>query len=224
MRFTGEIGELPEKMDCRSGLEESFSKESLDKYEKLLGDEGQDEQSDTHNLKDLETEFEENIEVFAKEYADVVNSNRPWSWNEDIVGGEELTSGQRRAIREYAREHGLVPEVPTYEKDGKTYADFSNFSVFECSLEKENWGKTDKEQFDLCNQKLKNEVTDAPEMGKLFSEDQLEQINEGTTPSGYTWHHSEKDGIMQLVPYGVHNSTNHCGGRSEGNWADSPRY
>ncbi|MDO5479946.1 MAG: HNH endonuclease [Clostridia bacterium] len=36
---------------------------------------------------------------------------------------------------------------------------------------------------------------------------------------GYTWHHTEKSGIMQLVPRGIHRITPHNGGRSPGMWA-----
>lgn len=40
---------------------------------------------------------------------------------------------------------------------------------------------------------------------------------------GYTWHHTETPGKMQLVPTGIHNITTHNGGRTAGMWADSPR-
>jgi len=183
----------------------------------------EEKQQKIQDFLDGKIDFEEVKEIFAEYYADAVNSDHPWSWGDTIPGGDELTGGQRKAIREYAREKGMVPTVPTYEKDGKTYADFSEHQVFECVLNKEDWPKTDKEQFDKCNEMLKKAIEENPELAKQFTKEQLEQINRGETPSGYTWHHSEKDGVMQLVPYGVHNSTNHHGGRSEGNWADAPR-
>lgn len=172
---------------------------------------------------DGKIEFDEVKEIFAEYYANAVNSNKPWSWGENIPGGDELTGSQRKAIFEYAREKGMVPYVPIREENGKKYADFSAFKVFECILDKEYWDKRDPEQFAKCNEMLKKAIEENPELAKQFTEEQLEQINRGETPSGYTWHHSEKDGTMQLVPYGVHNSTYHHGGRSEGNWADSPR-
>ena len=183
----------------------------------------EEKQQKIQDFLDGKIDFEEVKEIFAEYYADAVNSDHPWSWGDTIPGGDELSGGQRKAIREYAREKGMVPTAPTYEKDGKTYADFSEYQVFECVLNKEDWPKTDKEQFDKCNEMLKKAIEENPELAKQFTKEQLEQINRGETPSGYTWHHSEKDGVMQLVPYGVHNSTNHHGGRSEGNWADAPR-
>ncbi len=156
-------------------------------------------------------------------YAEKVNSNEPWKWC-DIPGGETLTAGQREKIKEYARDTGAVPVAPVSKEGEIVYADFSEFSVFECTLEKDKWKSTDSIQFDDCNQKLKADVENNDSLAGKFTKEQLQDIKEGKTPRGYTWHHSEKDGVMQLVPFGVHNSTYHNGGRSEGNWADAPRY
>lgn len=170
---------------------------------------------------DGDLEFNEVKVVFAEYYADSVNSNRPWSWGESIYGGSELTGKQRKEVCEYAREHGMVSTVAVTEVNGKRYADFSEYKVFECILEKELWNKTDAEQFSQCNEQLKKSLEEGNSIS--FSDEQLEKIEKQETPMGYTWHHSEKDGMMQLVPYGIHNSTHHHGGRSEGNWADAPR-
>lgn len=169
-------------------------------------------------------DFDEVKEIYAEYYADAVNSNKPWTWNETIPGGDALSAGQKKKIKDCAQENELIPKVPIVEKDGKKYADFSKFTVFQCILDKEDWSKTDQEQFAKCNEQLKEAILKDPELAKQFTSEQIEQIMNGNTPSGYTWHHSEVDGTMQLVPFGIHNSTNHCGGRSEGHWADAPRY
>jgi hypothetical protein len=214
------------------------------KFDKLFMDEELDMQTESEKLtdgsekKELTEEeklekiqefidgkigFEEVKEIIAEYYAKCVNSNRPWSWGEDVPGGDWLTGGQRKEICEYAREKGMVPTVPVYQRDGKRIADFSQFRVFQCILDRGDWNKSDLEQFAKCNEMLKKAIEENPELAKKFTEQQLKEIMDGKTPSGYTWHHSEKDGTMELVPYGVHNSTYHCGGRSEGYWADAPR-
>ncbi|MCR5771711.1 MAG: HNH endonuclease [Butyrivibrio sp.] len=170
-----------------------------------------------------ELSFEDVKEILAEYYAKAVNSNKPWTWDENVPGGDALSAKQKKEIREYAREKGWVPTVPVREENGKTYADFSEYVAFETALDKDDWNKTDREQFDKCNQALKKAIKENPDLAKQFTKEQLEQIMNGETPDGYTWHHSEKDGTMQLVPFGVHNSTNHHGGRSEGEWADAPR-
>ena len=126
----------------------------------------EEKQQKIQDFLDGKIDFEEVKEIFAEYYADAVNSNHPWSWGDTIPGGDELTGGQRKAIREYAREKGMVPTAPTYEKDGKTYADFSEYQVFECVLNKEDWPKTDKEQFDKCNEMLKKAIEENPELAK----------------------------------------------------------
>lgn len=64
-----------------------------------------------------------------------------------------------------------------------------------------------------CNASLKNEVTGDPEKyADVFTEKQLEQIANGKTPEGYTWHHHQQVGQMQLVDYDEHRSNSHLGG------------
>ena len=54
---------------------------------------------------------------------------------------------------------------------------------------------------------------------------QFRWLNEkiGRSIKGYTWHHTEILGKMQLVPTGIHNITTHNGGRTAGMWAGAPR-
>ncbi|WP_353056171.1 HNH endonuclease signature motif containing protein [Priestia koreensis] len=63
-------------------------------------------------------------------------------------------------------------------------------------LPEEFWRGTDREQFNWLDSRI-----------------------EGGRPKGMTWHHSEIDGKMELVPFGIHNIINHKGGRSPGHWA-----
>lgn len=222
------------KEETLSGIQD-FKEDPEAKYESLF-DEETDNSAETKELTEEEkqqkiqefldgkAEFDEVKEIFAGYYADAVNSNRPWSWDENVPGSENLTGAQRKAVTEYARETEMVPTVSTREVDGKRYADFSPFTVFECILDREDWNKTDSEQFRSCNEMLKNAIKENPALAEKFTDEQLEQIERGETPTGYTWHHSEIDGTMQLVLYGIHHTTNHHGGRSEGGWANSPRY
>lgn len=80
-------------------------------------------------------------------------------------------------------------------------------------LPKEKLFATDKEQFDFCNQDLKNKVEADSEFRKRFDEIQFEQIMDGETPDGYTWHHDADVGKMQLVDTEIHQKTGHTGGR-----------
>lgn len=87
-------------------------------------------------------------------------------------------------------------------------------SVYDTKLPSEQYKASDAVQFNTCNQKLKESVNNNPDLRSKFNDRQLEQIENGDRPSGYTWHHNEKKGRMQLVPTDVHSKTPHTGGRS----------
>ena len=81
-------------------------------------------------------------------------------------------------------------------------------------LPEDLYQSTDREQFAECNTQLKEDVKKDPELAKQFSAEQLEQIENGDTPDGYTWHHNEETGKMQLVDSDIHSKTGHTGGKT----------
>lgn len=72
----------------------------------------------------------------------------------------------------------------------------------------------DRTQFAECNKQLAEKVAKDPELRAQFTEDQLADIEDGYTPEGYTWHHNEEKGKMQLVDSDIHSQTRHTGGRN----------
>ena len=93
-----------------------------------------------------------------------------------------------------------------------TFPEFD--SLFDVQLPDDMLQASDAKQFGECNNQLKEAVEKNPELAKKFTEDQLEQIKNGDTPDGYTWHHNEEKGKMQLVDSETHARTGHTGGRS----------
>lgn len=69
-----------------------------------------------------------------------------------------------------------------------------------------------------CNAALKEAVENDPELRSKFTEEQLKDIEEGRTPTGYVWHHNEEPGKMQLVKREDHDrvigGAAHTGGNS----------
>lgn len=86
--------------------------------------------------------------------------------------------------------------------------------VFEGELPEELYQESDKKQFAECNKQLKEAVEKDPELAKKFTPEQIEQIKNGDTPDGYTWHHNEEKGKMQLVDSDTHAKTGHTGGKT----------
>lgn len=73
-------------------------------------------------------------------------------------------------------------------------------------------------QFKECNKQLQERVENDPELRNTFTDEQLEEIQDGDTPSGYVWHHNEETGKMQLVKIEDHDRTQggaaHTGGKA----------
>lgn len=136
----------------------------------------------------------------AQQYAKLVNSNKRWSWEKDFPGGENLTRGQKEAIKRQAIAEGLIPDVPF--KPGTKFPDFEKAGLVSRveHLPEHLWKTGDKAQFKWLDSQIP-----------------------GGRPSGFTWHHSELPGRMELVPFGPHNIITHSGGRSTGMWAAGKR-
>lgn len=73
---------------------------------------------------------------------------------------------------------------------------------------------SNKDQFDYANNKLRDAVNSDTELSTKFSDEQLEQINNGDRPDGYVWHHTENPGELQLIDKDTHDKTGHTGGQA----------
>lgn len=106
-----------------------------------------------------------------------------------------------------------------YYNDVKIEGVFPVFeSKFDMQLNPEDYQKSNTKQFSEANKALKTEIENNPELEKQFTKEQLEDIKNGDTPRGYTWHHNEEPGKMQLVKTSDHDRTiggaAHTGGNS----------
>jgi hypothetical protein len=144
--------------------------------------------------------FAAQIDAASEAYADAVRSNRPWSWRKNIPNSASLTLPMQRAVRLRAIERGLIPEVPY--KIGTRYPDFERAGVIKRvdELPQELWMQSDDVQFAWLDARIP-----------------------GGRSAEFTWHHSEIPGRMELVPFGIHNTIDHIGGRSTSHWAHAPR-
>lgn len=124
--------------------------------------------------------------------------------NQELAGQEHPETGVRYEHCSVTLEDGKNYDVvaPRFE------------SQFDVALNKEDYGKSDYLQSKTCNEKLQEAVQTDPELASRFSGEQLEQIRNGDTPKGYTWHHDVYPGQMQLVDSSVHVLTRHTGGRA----------
>ena len=124
--------------------------------------------------------------------------------NESLDGDRHPITGvpfERKTV-EYADGNEVTGVFPVFD------------SEFDAQLPDELLQSSDREQFDECNKQLKEAVENDSELAAKFTPEQLEQIMNGDTPDGYTWHHNEEKGKMQLVDADTHAQTGHTGGKT----------
>ncbi len=129
----------------------------------------------------------------------------------EINTRNESLEGGRHPITGVPFERKTVEDSDGNEVTG-VFPEFN--STFDTKLPENLYQASDKEQFADCNNQLKETVEKDPELAKKFTPEQLEQIKNGDTPDGYTWHHNEERGKMQLVDSDVHAKTGHTGGKT----------
>lgn len=127
--------------------------------------------------------------------------------NEEIEGKKHEGSGVEY-VRKTIDVNGVKVEVVVPDFD----------SAFDAQLPEDLLKESNPKQFKECNQQLKDAINKDPELRKKFTEEQIEDIMDGKTPEGYTWHHDAETGKMQLVETKTHDRTQggaaHTGGKS----------
>jgi hypothetical protein len=123
--------------------------------------------------------------------------------NQDLEGKEHPETGVPFEKKIVKNDKGEDVEVVVPKFDSK----------FDAQLPENLEKASDKEQNEECNKQLKEAVENDPDLKEQFTDEQLEQIMDGETPDGYTWHHDAEKGKMQLVDSETHAKTGHTGGR-----------
>lgn len=226
------VGEMPDaKGEGREVLKEKESDAADELRGKMDAEGGQpdagsvveNEPIEVQNT--IETEMSpatESQEVF--ETQESVDSAELVETQEGAPVAEQSTPTEYNLITRNQSLEGDVHPVTGVPFEQKTVIDaegnkvtgvFPKFeSGFDAQLPEDMLKASDKEQFAECNKQLGDAVSKDPATAKKFTGEQCEQIANGDTPDGYTWHHNEERGKMQLVETDVHAQTGHTGGRS----------
>lgn len=202
-----ESDELPDDLesDLDSKYDSYMEDKDLSSFEKRRAT---DVSEDDSNSDDLDSEVDNHYNDYierGEEQTDNAESSseRIKCRNENLEGEEHPETGvpfERKQVEVDGKQYEVV--VPEFE------------SSYDAQLPENMYEATDREQFKECNSQLKNEVATNKDLREQFDDEQLEQIENGDTPDGYTWHHDAEAGKMQLVDTETHQKTGHTGGRS----------
>lgn len=177
------------------------------------------------NMKDLPSVFEKNGNIYDNE------TSKSFETEKNIQNLSKIDEASEKGVSDIqkitcrneslaGREHP-VTGVPYVEKvvenaDGEkikvVVPEFD--STFNAQLPENLYQATDSKQFSECNAQLKKAIKKDPQLKDKFTSEQLEQIENNDTPDGYTWHHHEEKGKMELVDSSIHNKTGHTGGKA----------
>ncbi|SER24079.1 DNase/tRNase domain of colicin-like bacteriocin [Gracilibacillus ureilyticus] len=104
-------------------------------------------------------------------------------------------------------------ELPNDEVVEGTFPVFD--SVFTTVIAEDLYLDSDRVHFNLANETLYQAILTEPELASQLNLTQadMQGLANGETPEGFTWHHSEEPGKIQLVDEEIHQQTGHTGGR-----------
>lgn len=88
-------------------------------------------------------------------------------------------------------------------------------SYYDVQLPREQYLASDHVQFKTANRMLYADILYDPSIADELelTNQETEDLIKGLTPEGYTWHHNEDSGSLQLVSETIHSKTAHTGGR-----------
>lgn len=100
----------------------------------------------------------------------------------------------------------------------KVRFDAKGFPIFKAyytvKLRRKDFKEARERHFYIANKTLYNDKSPKAKIKSKFSKKQIKQLSQGVTPDGYTWHHHQNAGVLQLVEEETHAKTYHHGGYS----------
>ncbi|WP_082686390.1 HNH endonuclease [Bacillus coahuilensis] len=114
-------------------------------------------------------------------------------------------------------ETGVPFETKTVDlPNGEVTGSFPVFDSFHnVILPEDMYLQSDSVHFSYANLDLYEAIQENPSIAREIglTPSEIVQLGEGQTPEGFTWHHSEEPGLLQLVEEDEHHNTGHTGGR-----------
>jgi hypothetical protein len=137
----------------------------------------------------------------------------------DIVEAEDIET-RNDHLNGYEHPETGVPfvektvELPNGQVVEGTFPVFD--SKFNVMIAEELYLESDDVHFKVANDTLYQAIQEDPKLAQQLglSQADVQALANGQTPEGYTWHHNEEPGLLQLVDEEIHEQTGHTGGRS----------
>lgn len=127
----------------------------------------------------------------------------------DTLGG--VFAGRKVVIvnGKLANSFHPVSGVP-FDVDGFPIFD----AKFEAKIETDLFTASNSTHFSKANEQLLEAIRRDPSLAAQFTDEDIKRLEKKLNPKGYTWHHHQEPGRLQLVDSDLHEKTGHTGGRA----------
>ncbi|RUL48185.1 HNH endonuclease [Lysinibacillus antri] len=131
----------------------------------------------------------------------------------DTVEAEDLETRNDHLAGDVHPETGVPFVEKTINGQVGTYPVFE--SQFNVVIAEQLYLESDHVHFSVANDTLYEAIIENPNLASDLGLSQLDvqALANGQTPDGFTWHHNEEPGVIQLVDEETHQQTGHTGGR-----------
>ena len=176
--------------------------------------------ADTENVKSAE-ELSENVDENLEKTEKVLENERYRDYNKNKGSDDEPPQYETLKSRNMRYEGKINPlsGVP-YERRVVTYKGKQYYIVVpkfdivgQATLSDDFLFRSNSVQFRQATKLLYEQIKQHSELGAVFTESQLKDIEKGNKLAGYTWHHDTDVGVMSLVDKDIHKITKHTGGK-----------
>lgn len=157
---------------------------------------------------------------------DIEHQAGPFFWAPRFQTSFKGTKGRTTSYTPYKKRHKTIINGKLRNKSHPVTGikiDKDGFPVFKSyftiTLKRSLVRSSNYHQFKACNASLKAAIKKDSVLRNKFTSSQIQDIKNGITPNGKTWHHHQITGKMQLVDSWSHGKTGHTGGRSI--WANT---
>lgn len=111
---------------------------------------------------------------------------------------------------------GIPGRANKTDKKTNVRFDSKGFPIFKSyytvKLKRKDFRASREKHFYIANKMLYKDKTYRSKIKSKLRRKQIKQLAQGCTPDGYTWHHHQNAGVLQLVNEEIHSKTWHHGG------------
>lgn len=113
---------------------------------------------------------------------------------------------------------GIPSKANKIDKKTNIRFDSNGFPIFKSyytvKLNRKDFKESRERHFYIANRTLYKDKSPNSRIKAKLRRKQIKQLSQGCTPDGYTWHHHQDTGVLQLVDEKIHAKTWHYGGYS----------